>query len=46
MLGSTLLPLRGGGWGSNFQEKKRYVALEWPLRHKLSVRIDQVCLLF
>ena len=29
--GSTLLALRGGGWGSNFQEKKRYVTLEWPL---------------
>ena len=25
------LALRGGGWGSNLQGKKRYVTLEWPL---------------
>ena len=30
--GSTLLAFRGGGCGSNSQEKKRYVTLEWPLR--------------
>ena len=24
MYGSTLLALRGGGWGSNFQEKSVY----------------------
>ena len=28
---STLLALRGGGWGSNSLEKTRYVTLEWPL---------------
>ena len=22
---------RGGGWGSNFQKKKRHVTIEWPL---------------
>ena len=31
--GSTLLPLRGGGWGYHFQEKKHYVTLEWPQCH-------------
>ena len=31
MHGSTLLTLRGGGWVSNFQKKKHYVTLEWPL---------------
>ena len=25
--GSTLLALRGGGWGSNFQKKKRFVRM-------------------
>ena len=30
--GSMLLALRGGGLGSNFQKKKRYVTLEWPLK--------------
>ena len=30
--GSMLFALQGGGWGSNFQKKKRYVTLEWPLR--------------
>ena len=29
--GSTLLALRGGGWGSIFPGKRRYVTLEWPL---------------
>ena len=28
--GSTLLVLRGGGWGQ-FSRKKHYVTLEWPL---------------
>ena len=33
VLGSILLALRGGGWGSNFQKKMcyRYLTLEWPL---------------
>ena len=31
MYGSTLLALRGSGWVSNFQKKKRYVTLEWHL---------------
>ena len=33
MYGSTLLVLRGerGGWVSNFQKKRDYVTLEWPL---------------
>ncbi len=25
------LALRVSGWGSNFQEKKRYITIEWPL---------------
>ena len=25
----TLLALRGGGWGSNLQQQKRYVTFEW-----------------
>ena len=29
--GSTLLALRGGGWGVKIPEKKHYVTLEWPL---------------
>ena len=29
--GSTLLALRKGGWGSNFQGEKRYVTPEWSL---------------
>ena len=29
--GSTLLALRGGGWGSNFQEKS-VTTFEWPLK--------------
>ena len=34
MKGSTVLALRGGGWGVKFPEKKHYVTFEWPLKNE------------
>ena len=42
MYGSTLSALRGGGWVSNFQEKKRYVTLAWSQSCTWSVTDKEV----
>ena len=33
----NVISVMRGGWGSNFQEKKCYVTLEWPLKEKESL---------
>ena len=33
----NVISITVGGWGSNFQGKKRYVTLEWPHTHKIQM---------
>ena len=37
----NVISITVGGWGSNFQQKKRYVTLEWPHTHKIQMLYSQ-----